>query len=111
MIVPLKLNNDTIIAVDALLKKIYELPVSISKEENVYKSIGYELADKFDKKTKQHLRKASLFDQKKLTKFTLKFHEAWALHEILLELKIFSENDYKKMLIQTLINTLNQKLC
>ncbi len=111
MIIKIKLNNDTLIAVNSLLKKVYELPPSVDKRENIYKSIGYGLADKFEKKVKLIIRKASLFDQAKRTEMSLKFHESWALQEILTELKPTLENDYQKTLTQKLINILDQKTC
>ena len=107
----LKLNNDALIAVNKILQKIYELPVSVDKIENVYKSIGYDLADAFDKKVKTKIKKADLFDQKKLVKFNFPFHEAWALHRILIELLPHAENKFSANQIQNIINKLDQKIC
>lgn len=111
MKVELKINNDALMAVSQLIQKIYNLSVSVNHIENVYISIGYDLADLFDNKVKTKIKKADLFDQKKLIKFTFKYHEAWALHEILRNLKPFADSSFKKHQIQTVIDKLNPKLC
>ena len=111
MKIEIKLNNDALIAVSKMLQKIYNLPVSVDKVENVYKSIGYNLADAFDKKVKAKVRKSDLFDQKKLTKFSFPFHEAWALHKLLIELKPYGETEFASHQIQTVIDKLDPKIC
>ncbi|HIB37588.1 hypothetical protein [Mesonia sp.] len=111
MKIEIHLSIDKLIAVDELLQKVYELPVSLDKRENVYKSIGYDLADTFNKKVKTQIKKANLFDEKR-KKITLKYHEAWALEEILKDLlEIYPPtNDYKKILLRSITDKLNQKL-
>lgn len=109
MKVEFQIKNDTLIAVDKQLDKIYTLPVSQVKTENVYKSIGYDLADKINTKAKTLIKRANLFDKKK-TKLTLKYHEAWALEQILSELIAYEANDYHRALLQAFINQINQKL-
>jgi hypothetical protein len=111
MKIELRINNDTLLAVHKIIQKVYELPVSVDKIENVYKTIGYDLADTFDKKVKTKIKKSDLFDQKKLTKFTFKFYEAWALHRILIELLPYAGNKFLANQIQNVINKLDQKLC
>lgn len=111
MKVELNFSLDTLMAVNKQLQKMYELPVSTVKRENVYKSIGFDLADKFDKKCKTLIKKTSLFDQKKRFKMSLKFHEAWALQEILMELVSDVNNSYQKALIEKTIHNLDQKTC
>jgi len=110
MKIEININTDTLIALNSVLKQVYELPVSNDKRENVYKSIGFDLADKFDKKCKTRVKKADLFDSKKKTKFTLKYHEAWALEEILREITPFIQNPYQVILLNKVTDTLNQKL-
>ena len=110
MKVELKLSNDTIIAVNQLLCQVYLLPASIDQQVKLMRSIIYDVADRFDKKVKTQIKKASLFDAKKRTKFTLQFHEAWALKEVLQSLYATLSNPYQQSLIQTVINTLDQKL-
>lgn len=97
-------------AINKYLQQIYKLQVSQDKTEKIYRSIGYDLADKFDSKWKATLRKHDLFDQKKLNKITLKFHEAWALQKILTDLHSSEDSDYIANLILNVINTLDQKL-
>ena len=111
MKVELNITSDTLFAINDLLDKIYQLPVSLDKRENVYKSIGYDVADKISTRAKTQIKKANLFQNKKI-KFTIKYHEAWALEEILKDLLSFftPDNDYHQNLIQNLINQLNQKL-
>lgn len=108
MNIEIKLSVDTVSAVNNLLKQIYELPVSQDKRENIYKSIGFDLADKIDKKYKNLIKKANLFDNKK-KKLSLKYHEAWALEAIIQDLLETVENDYHKSLLRNLTNIINQK--
>lgn len=96
-------------AINSVLKGVYELPVSNVERENIYKSIGFDLADKFDSKCKSQVRKASLFDSKKKNKITLKFHEAWALHQILMDTLDYVNNAYQKTLISKVIHFLNER--
>ena len=110
MKIELKLNNDSIIAVNELLNYIYDMERSNDKKVNVYRSIGYDLADKFDSKAKQLVKKATLFDSKKKHKITLKYHEAWALEIILRELFTYADNHYVRLRVNLVIDDLNQKL-
>jgi hypothetical protein len=111
MKIEIHLSIDTLVATDQQLQKIYELPLSLKTTENVYKSIGFDLADAFNKKAKNQIKKANLFE-KKSKKMTLKYHEAWALEKILKDLQEHSPpaNDYKKTLLRSLTDKLNQKL-
>lgn len=110
MKIEIKLSNDSLISINNLLKQLYEAENSQNKKEKVYRSIGFDLADKFDAKAKNLVKKSSLFDPKKKLKFTLKFHESWALEAILIDLNKHNSNDYQRTLIQKIINDLNQKL-
>jgi hypothetical protein len=110
MKVEIKLNNDSILAVNEVLKGIYEMQPSVNKKEKVYRSIGFELADKFDKKAKELIKKSSLFDTQKKHKFSFKFYEAWALEIILRELFTATPNHYTRLKVNIVIDTLNQKL-
>ncbi len=109
MKVELRLKPDTVAAVNKLLQKVYKMPVSNDKRENVYKSIGFDLADKIDKKYKNLIKKADLFNDKPI-KITFKYHEAWALEQIIIELIADEENEYYRTLQQGLINKVNEKL-
>ncbi|WP_268846770.1 hypothetical protein [Flavobacterium aestivum] len=110
MKVEIKLNNDSILAVNELLQHIYDMGKSNDKKTNVYRSIGFDLADKFDSKAKELVKKSTLFDVNKKHKFSLKFHEAWALEIILRELFTYTENHYVRLKVNIVIDCLNQKL-
>lgn len=110
MKIDLKLNNDSVLAVNELLQHIYDMEKSNDKKVNVYRSIGFDLADKFDSKAKQLIKKSTLFDAKKIHKIGLKFHEAWALEIILRELFTYTDNHYVRIRVNVIIDTLNQKL-
>lgn len=109
MKIELKISINALMAANKILKEIYNLPVSMDKRENVYKSIGFDLADKFDSKCKAQIKKANLFEKKKV-KVTLKYHEAWALEAIIQDLLDTVTNDYQKSLLTSLTHSLNQKL-
>ncbi|WP_435135768.1 hypothetical protein [Formosa sp. A9] len=110
MKIDLKLSNDALVAAHNILKQVYNPSYPNEIQIKVYKSIGFELADKFEKKVKAQQKKASLFDQKKKISVTLKYYEAWALKAIATDLIYTCSNDYSKNLVQTLINVLDQKL-
>ncbi|MCH4824276.1 hypothetical protein ML462_13960 [Gramella lutea] len=111
MKIELKLSTDTLMAANKILKEVYNLPVSCVSRENVYKSIGMDLADKFDSKCKAQIRKANLFENKKV-KLTLKYHEAWALEALIADLtdQLIENNEYQRSLLFTLRSTIHQKL-
>lgn len=109
MKIELKMNNDTLMAIAKMLQGVYTMPVSMDRREKVYRSISYDLADKFDAKYRTKIKKSDLFDQKKLTKFSLKFHEAFALQQILMDLIQEVDNDLNRTLAQKVINALDQK--
>ncbi|WP_306353689.1 hypothetical protein [Flavobacterium sp. '19STA2R22 D10 B1'] len=110
MKVELTLTNDSILAVNELLSHVYNMEKSNDKQENVYRSIGFELADKFDSKAKELIKKSSLFNVKKKYKFSLKYYEAWALEIILKELFSYTNNHYTRLQVNLIIDRLNQKL-
>jgi len=109
MKIEIHITPDALMAVNKILKRVYELPVSVNKEEKVYRSIGFDLADKFEKKCKSQIKKANLFDKKKV-KITLMYHEAWALEAIINSLLWIVHNDYQDSLLQSLAHSINQKL-
>ncbi|AMA49429.1 hypothetical protein [Flavobacterium covae] len=109
MKIELKINADTVLAVNELLKNVYQMERTIDKRQQVYRSIGFDLADKFDTKAKELVKKSTLFDAKKKHKISLKFHEAWALEAILYELLHTTENEYYKVLVAKVISHLNEK--
>lgn len=105
----LKFTNDELIAANKLLQKLYDLPFNqFESTQKIFVSIGLDLADKFDKKCKSIIKKANLFEQEKKHDTTLKFHEAWALKNICVELFSWSENEYQKTQLQNIINKLDK---
>lgn len=108
--IKLQLSKPTILCVSGMLNKIYELPVSNIQQENIYKSIGYDLAEKFHKKAITIKKTTSLKPGKNKSDVSLKYHEAWALHEILHDLlQIIPLDTYYQALISKLLITLHQK--
>lgn len=111
MKVKLTLSKDTVICIANMLSRLYELPVSNIQRENVYKSIGFDLADKFDTKARTLKKSADLLNAKKKAQVTLKFHEAWALHEIIHDLlEITPLNEYDQNLISLLLQQIHPKI-
>lgn len=110
MKIELKMNNDTLVSIHRLLENLYMLNLSVITQENVYKSIGFDLAEKFEKKLKTRIKNATLFDAKKKIKISLKTHEAWALKEIAVNLITTIDAPFQQNQLQKLINTLDQKL-
>ncbi len=109
MKIKLKFTNDELIAANTLLQKLYDLPFNqFESPQKIFVSIGVDLADKFDKKTKSIIKKSSLFTQKKKYDTTLKYHEAWALKNICIELFSWSENEYQKLQLENIISKLDK---
>jgi len=111
MKVKLTLSKDTIICVSNMLTRLYALEVSTNQRENIYKSIGFDLADKFHTKARTLKKSADLLNQKQKSQVSLKFHEAWALHEIIQELLDYVLlNDYEQNLISLLLAQIHPKI-
>lgn len=110
MKIELKLSTDSIIAVNELLCNVYEVENSIGKKANVHRSIGFDLADKFDRKCKELIKKQCIFNATKKHKITLKYYEAWSLEFIIRELIGHSKSPYSKQLSNLVADQLNQKL-
>jgi hypothetical protein len=69
------------------------------------------LADKFESKAKELKKNSNLLNQKTKTKITLKFHEAWALHEIIDELlDLVLLDHYEENLISMLLSDLHPQI-
>ena len=111
MKVKLTTKTDTILALNRLLEMIWDLPVSTDKRENVYKSIGYDLSEKIGLKAKNIIKKSELCKNKEIS-ISLKYHEAWALEQIVTELlENFTDvNEYRNSLVNSFKDALNQKL-
>lgn len=111
MKVTIKLNHYQLIAVSSLLIKLYDLNFNeVEKSKKVAISVGLKLADTFDKKRKTILKKADLFEAKKLIKFTFDYYEAWALKNICVELFGWIDTEFKKFCVQKVIDKLDAKV-
>lgn len=110
MKVAIKLSPDAVIAVHKTLQNMYDMPVSVNKIEKIYRSIGFDLADAFEKKFKAIIKNQTLFD-KKNSKISLKFHEACALQDIISNLIHTAPNSFIASHLQNVINQLDQKTC
>ena len=94
------ITNDGLIAVDLVLQQMYNPNLPLTEMQKVYKSIGFDLAEIFEKKRKSQIKKASLFTQKKKVKVSLKYYQAWALKALLLDMIEFLESPYQKACVQ-----------
>lgn len=110
MKIALDISNDTLIAVNTQLNRVYDLPTSLDQSAKIVISMTYDLADKFDKKYRNRIQNQDLFDNKKRVKVKLKFHEAWALYEYLKLIVSGIQNDYHLSLVNKLSDVLHQKL-
>lgn len=110
MKVELKLKIETIFAINKLLKGVYETALPMELTQKIYRSIGFDLADKFDKLQKSNFKKSTLFDEKKKHKVTLKLYEAWALYNIILNLVQTVDNPLSKTLLQATADNLHKQL-
>jgi hypothetical protein len=109
MKVELKLTADTINAAARLLEKVYDLPTPLGQSEKIIRSIAYDVADTMLSKQKTIRKKLNLFDAKKKHKISLKYHEAFALYNILNELNINVSDDYNRTILNKLKDDLHQK--
>lgn len=110
MKVELKLNIDTIFAINKLLQQVYDTNTPMEITQKIYRSIGFDLADKFDKLKKSNIKKATVFDTKKKYKVSLKFYEAWALFNIIMNLLPTINNDLSKSQLQATANELHKQI-
>jgi hypothetical protein len=96
-------------AVNSLLQLVYDHPLGANKQENVLKSIGYDVADSFQKKVNTRIKKANLLDDRKKVKITFKYHEAWAL-ELIIRSLVNTSTYYHCVTATYVADMLNQKL-
>lgn len=114
MKIQIKISDNELIAANKLLSTIYELYGynynQFTKEQKLMMSFFVDLSEFFEKKYRAMLKKHSLFTQKKLISITLKYYEAWALHQLFIEAFSLAENAYQKHQIQRIINKLDKWL-
>lgn len=106
-----KISNDTLIALDKCLAQVYNITTSPGLSK-VWISIGMELADTFNKKVRTLQKQSNIFDVKKKHSVSMKYHEAWALRELLVVLLEYvkKDNDLHYVLLQKVFSELDQKL-
>lgn len=110
MKVELKLKIDTIFAINKLLQTVYDAQQPTSLNQKIYRSIGFDIADKFDKLEKSNIKKATLFDNKKTHKVTLKLHEGWALYNIIINLLPSVNNHQAQTILQATADKIHPQL-
>ena len=110
MKVELKLNADSINATAQLLEQVYCLAPPLGQSQNIIRSIAYDVTEIILSKQKTIRKKQTLFDAKKKHKISFKFHEAYALYNILNELITNVSNDYNRVIISKLIVEIHQKI-
>jgi hypothetical protein len=111
MKVELKLTADAINAAARLLEQVYDLPpATLGQSEKVIRSIAYDVAETMLSKQKTIRKKQTLFDAKKKHKVSFKFHEAFALYNILNELFHTVSDDYNRAILGKLIGEVHQKI-
>lgn len=110
MKIEITLSSDELVCINNQLQKAYGRTFQQVALYNVVHSIVLELADSFDTKTKTRIKKANIFDSRKKTKITLKYHEAWALKIYLHSEVPTIDNEYQRSLLNKQIANLDQKL-
>lgn len=110
MKIEIKLKSETIFAINKLLQAVYDTPQPIDLNQRIYRSISFDLADKFDKLHKSNVKKSNLFDNNKTYKVSLKIYEAWALEKIIINMLPTVNNDLHKNILQSTASIINQKL-
>lgn len=113
MTIKIKLSNDELLLVDTHLQRVYGGRFETVVLVNVVRSIILQIAEKFNKKVKNRIKKANLFDSRKKNEISLNYHEAWAI-------KLYLNNEYEGLdeytqswernVFLKLINNLDQQL-
>lgn len=110
MKIKLHITSDGLMAADQLLQHAYAPSIALTEMQKVFRSIGFQLSELFEKKRKALIKKATLFNTTKKISISLEYYQAWALKNLLIDLMELSDNPYQKVAIQTIINQLDQKL-
>lgn len=105
----LELSTDGLVILNNVLREVYPIKGNTAFS-NVLLSIARDVSDKTESKTRTIIKKTSLFSDNKKHKLTLKHHEAWAVELILSYQLPHINNDYQKLLLKKIADTLNQKM-
>lgn len=110
MKIKLKIHPDAILAIDRMFENARSVhPIDASITERVTLSLGHELSDMFHTRARQITREANLLNITKKKSLTLKYHQAWALEQIIRQ-QAPDTNPYKAALLRSFADKLNQKL-
>lgn len=110
MKIELKLSIDALLACNEMMQAVYESQKPLSKENRIAVSIAFDVAEKIGTKTRSILKRQTLFDTKK-QKITFKYHEAWALEEIIRSnVPNTRYSVYQNSLLTNIANVINQKI-
>lgn len=110
MDVIIKLNTDQVFAINDLLEKINHLPFySFNEDQKIAISIGVLLSDKFQKRIITLNRKKNKPKKQKMSRFTFRYHEAWALKNICINQISWCDSSFQKFVVQGVINELDKE--
>jgi hypothetical protein len=84
--------------------------INKKRDTKVVISICIDIADKFSDKFKKISRSQNLFDEKKKYKFTLKYHEGYAIATYLLGVRNLETDPYKKMMATAILIQLEPQI-
>ncbi len=110
MKIDLKISVDTVPLISNILQDVYQPLNNNNINQKIIRSIGFVLADMFDKKHKNLIKKNDLFQSAKPIKIGLKYHEAWALKGVLMNEPEIKYNPLHNALLRKTIHQLDQKL-
>lgn len=111
MQVKLKFSVEQVFSINKLLNEVYKISFNtFTTEEKVQISIGATLSDMFEKRKRKLYKELDLLNSTKKISLTFKYHEAWALKEILLNKINLLDSDFHRLNAQTSINLLDQKV-
>lgn len=109
MKIDIKITHANVFIIAATLQAVYNTKALTRRNKSTL-SMALEVTSKFDSKASSLKPQATLFDEKKKVKITLKYHEADILEILLLQQIKSVEDPYILQQIQSTINQLNQKL-
>ena len=109
MKIKLKINADSIASVNKLTEQIYYYG-KLTREQRLIQSICLEIANKFHKAYKTAIENNNIFDCSKKQTIILKYHEAYALEQLIILLIHTVNDDLAKNQLNQIKDFINQKL-
>jgi hypothetical protein len=111
MKVSLKTTVEKLAVINSIAQGVYNCTPTLDIMENVTRSIAFDVADKLSAKWKSVVKKSNnLFQYRAKLSIALKYHEAWALRDILRDLIVNCETDFQRQTVQKTINDLDKSL-